>query len=173
MKDSSDGAKIDEIRSRQTTCRKKKILAKRFARGREGKCLIRFPRCSRAFVSRQFARFLLRLRTQRNRTKEKDDPQSADDVKKGILGHLSRALFTHPIPLSILEHFNILWYQSWTEAAERILLDYERKIVVAAKTEGYDGKEGDNDNDVQWNFSGSLMYSVTVITTIGEKKHVD
>ena len=40
------------------------------------------------------------------------------------------------------------------------------------KTEGYDGKEASADEDVvdepsQWSISGSLLFSVTVITTIG------
>ena len=41
------------------------------------------------------------------------------------------------------------------------------------KTEGYDGKEaveGDVDQEPsQWSLSSSLLYSVTIITTIGER----
>ena len=40
-------------------------------------------------------------------------------------------------------------------------------MIKKAKTEGYDGQEG-NDVTSQWDFSGALLYSVTVITTIGK-----
>ncbi len=39
-------------------------------------------------------------------------------------------------------------------------------MVKATKVEGYDGKEVD-DAERQWSVSGSLLYSITVITTIG------
>ena len=44
---------------------------------------------------------------------------------------------------------------------------FEKLVITKAKTEGYDGNDSTNENDVQWNFSGALLYSVTVITTIG------
>jgi hypothetical protein len=40
-------------------------------------------------------------------------------------------------------------------------------VVKATKVEGYDGKEVD-DAERQWSVSGSLLYSITVITTIGQ-----
>lgn len=39
-------------------------------------------------------------------------------------------------------------------------------MVQAVKVEGYDGKEVD-DAERQWSVSGALLYSITVITTIG------
>lgn len=39
-------------------------------------------------------------------------------------------------------------------------------MVKATKEEGYDGKEVD-DTERQWSVSGALLYSITVITTIG------
>ena len=43
------------------------------------------------------------------------------------------------------------------------------EVIKKVKNEGYDGKEGnDTETDSQWNFSGSLLYSVTIITTIGK-----
>ena len=46
------------------------------------------------------------------------------------------------------------------------LRKFETNVVAATKVEGYDGKEL-LDADRQWSFSGALLYSVTVITTIG------
>ena len=46
-------------------------------------------------------------------------------------------------------------------------------LFSKVKTEGYDGREASADEDVvdepsQWSISGSLLFSVTVITTIGK-----
>ena len=44
---------------------------------------------------------------------------------------------------------------------------------MQVKNEGYDGKEANVGDDVedepsQWSISGALLYSVTIITTIGK-----
>ena len=44
--------------------------------------------------------------------------------------------------------------------------EFETEVVKATKLEGYDGKEVD-DAERQWSVSGALLYSITVITTIG------
>ncbi len=64
-----------------------------------------------------------------------------------------------------LEHFNVLWRDNWTQAAGKVLKNFEQAIVRKTKSEGYDGGEGDANR--QWTFTGALLYSVTVITTIG------
>eukprot|EP00094_Tigriopus_californicus_P002496 TCALIF_02413-PA protein Name:"Similar to twk-18 TWiK family of potassium channels protein 18 (Caenorhabditis elegans)" AED:0.23 eAED:0.23 QI:0/0.33/0/0.5/1/1/4/0/893 len=63
------------------------------------------------------------------------------------------------------EHFNVLYRENWTHAAREVINKFEQIVIRKAKTEGYDG--GDSEDSVQWNFSGALLYSVTVITTIG------
>ena len=65
-----------------------------------------------------------------------------------------------------LEHFNVLWRENWTVAAGKVLKVFEMDVIRKAKTEGYDGQE--NTKQTQWSFSGALLYSVTVITTIGK-----
>ena len=49
-----------------------------------------------------------------------------------------------------------------------------RKMLLSSqvKNEGYDGREASKDDDMepsQWNLPGSLLYSVTIITTIGNQ----
>ena len=46
------------------------------------------------------------------------------------------------------------------------LLAYQEQIVIALQ-EGYDGVDYENDTHT-WPFSGAFLYSLTVITTIGE-----
>ena len=68
---------------------------------------------------------------------------------------------------SILEHFNVLYHENWTMEASKVLRKFEMDVIRKAKNEGYDGKEGTDDTSA-WDFSGALLYSVTVITTIGK-----
>jgi len=44
---------------------------------------------------------------------------------------------------------------------------YRNEIIKKVKAEGYDGTDSSSKTS-QWSFSGSLLYSVTVITTIGK-----
>ena len=55
--------------------------------------------------------------------------------------------------------------------AGKVLKTFEQDVIRKAKTEGYDGQES-NDTGAQWDFPGALLYSVTVITTIGEKYNI-
>ncbi|XP_057371855.1 TWiK family of potassium channels protein 7-like [Daphnia carinata] len=54
----------------------------------------------------------------------------------------------------------------WAIKAGALLKAFETEVVKATKLEGYDGKEVD-DAERQWSVSGALLYSITVITTIG------
>ncbi|XP_060556847.1 TWiK family of potassium channels protein 9-like [Ruditapes philippinarum] len=61
----------------------------------------------------------------------------------------------------------IFFEENFTHAAELILIKYQ-KVVLEAKKNGWDGAEGDDDVvPPQWSYAGSLLYAVTVITTIG------
>ena len=91
-------------------------------------------------------------------------------------------------PNSITERFNVLWKANWTRDAEKILKAFEKDVILKVtlmmfevfnpgiscdqvKTDGYDGKEAVEGDVVQepsqWSLSGALLYSVTIITTIG------
>ena len=63
----------------------------------------------------------------------------------------------------------MLWYVNWTREAGKILKKFETDIIDKTKNDGYNGNE--DLAEVQWNFAGALLYSVTVITTIGKKKN--
>ncbi|XP_059484125.1 potassium channel subfamily K member 18-like [Neocloeon triangulifer] len=66
----------------------------------------------------------------------------------------------------ITERLNVLYEKNWTQLVHEQLRRFETNVVAAAKLEGYDGKDL-LDSERQWSFSGALLYSVTVITTIG------
>lgn len=61
---------------------------------------------------------------------------------------------------------NIFYPENWTHTAEQILENYTTIIYLATKKQGWDGKDGPQ--ELQWTFAGSLLYSITVITTIGQ-----
>jgi len=49
---------------------------------------------------------------------------------------------------------------------------YAHEVYVATKVRGWDGREEHDDDDddggdQQWNFASSLLYAITVVTTIG------
>ena len=67
---------------------------------------------------------------------------------------------------NITEELNILHQQNWSAIAERVFLDFQLQVFHAAKHRGWDGKDGET--ELQWSFAGALLYSVTVITTIGK-----
>ncbi|UXI14176.1 hypothetical protein NH340_JMT00119 [Sarcoptes scabiei] len=61
----------------------------------------------------------------------------------------------------------VLKQDRWTREAAMILKNFELKFLHAVKYEGYDGNEDTDRINSQWSFSGALLYSITVITTIG------
>lgn len=50
----------------------------------------------------------------------------------------------------------------WKAKVRDILENYQKRVVSAAKS-GYNGME-----ENKWTFAGAFLYSLTVITTIGE-----
>ncbi|XP_049829106.1 TWiK family of potassium channels protein 7-like [Schistocerca gregaria] len=65
-----------------------------------------------------------------------------------------------------VKRLNVLYESNWTRLVHEQLRKFESRVVAAAKMDGYEGKDL-TDSDLQWSFSGALLYSVTVITTIG------
>merc|ERR1719273_1928527 len=64
---------------------------------------------------------------------------------------------------NVTEKYNLLHPRNWTEEVSRIVRTYQAAIIHA-KEHGYDGHDIPKS---PWTFSGALLYSITVITTIG------
>ncbi len=61
---------------------------------------------------------------------------------------------------------NVLYKENWTTMASKEIEKFQQRLIQAVK-EGYDGKEVGTTGH-HWSLSGSWMYSLTVITTIGK-----
>ncbi|RUS72331.1 hypothetical protein EGW08_019910, partial [Elysia chlorotica] len=66
---------------------------------------------------------------------------------------------------NITESLNVLYEKNWTMMADEILKRFQEHVYVAVKDGSWDGQ--DVTADVRWSFPGSLLYSITVISTIG------
>ena len=51
---------------------------------------------------------------------------------------------------------------------EQLLRNFSEQVFIATKEKGWAGRTGDNDTNRQWTFAESLLFSVTVVTTIGK-----
>lgn len=54
----------------------------------------------------------------------------------------------------------------WKSNAAKLLKQYELMLVDAVNHHGYDGND-DPDQQPQWSYYGALLYSITLLTTIG------
>lgn len=77
--------------------------------------------------------------------------------------HLDR-LWTMTAQLNVLDE------QNWTAMADNLLGNLTREVFLATTNKGYDGSSDDS-SAPRWTFAGALLYSVTVITTIGTGNH--
>jgi len=68
---------------------------------------------------------------------------------------------------TITQQLNVLHPDNWSTLAERLLERYADEVYVATKTRGWDGRQDFDNGDQQWSFAGGLLYSITVMTTIG------
>ncbi|XP_064461185.1 two pore potassium channel protein sup-9-like [Ornithodoros turicata] len=67
---------------------------------------------------------------------------------------------------AITESLNVFYDEEWIDRVGVKLKEFEDKVVHAVRSDGYDGKDV-SEASLQWSFSGALLYSITVITTIG------
>lgn len=80
---------------------------------------------------------------------------------KYIRGNFSLKMWTYT------QDLDFLMKENWTNHASEQLADFEKNILEAMKTGGWDGVE--NPERLQWTRMGALFYSIIVITTIGKK----
>ncbi|ESO84681.1 hypothetical protein LOTGIDRAFT_94184, partial [Lottia gigantea] len=68
----------------------------------------------------------------------------------------------------ITSKLNILHEANWTRLADEIFEEFQQSVYVAVQN-GWDGQDifATKEIEEEWSFAGSLLYSVTVITTIG------
>ena len=66
---------------------------------------------------------------------------------------------------NITEKWNTLHPDNWTEDVSKVIEEFQARIIEEAEERGYDGADKPK---TKWNFSGALLYSITVITTIGQ-----
>lgn len=71
---------------------------------------------------------------------------------------------------SITETLNILYRDNWTRVAEQELLKFSEQLVLRLKEPNPEAATTSH-TTYQWTFAGSFLYSLTVITTIGEYNH--
>ena len=74
--------------------------------------------------------------------------------------------------LTFLVQMNVLYPSNWTNDAELVMLDYQEALFFAQRQHGYDGQSTEGGYQ-KWSFGGALLYSVTVITTIGKLQAFD
>ena len=61
--------------------------------------------------------------------------------------------------------FNDSKKEIWRMHANKVMLQFQSDIYELVSQEGWSGK---NKTDLKWTFAGGLLYSITVITTIGK-----
>ena len=67
---------------------------------------------------------------------------------------------------NMLETMNISKKENWTIHADKVLLQFQSDIYELVTKDGWSGDDITM-TDPKWTFAGGLLYSVTVITTIG------
>jgi len=74
---------------------------------------------------------------------------------------------------SITENLNILYRENWTRLAAEEVLEFQEALFRALRNSGSGYISARNGyllhpNGHTWSFSSSFLYSLTLITTIGE-----
>jgi hypothetical protein len=88
-----------------------------------------------------------------------NEHRTAEDMNKIRQDHVRRLWV-------LTERMNVLHPDNWTADADQILENYTECVHSYVKKKGWVGSFSE-DSEQQWSFAGALLYSITVITTIG------
>lgn len=88
-----------------------------------------------------------------------NEDRTRNGVRESLKWHVSMLW-------NLTEEMNVLYKDNWTAMAQEVVNNYTKQVFIATKVDGWDGKE-DGEAQSQWTFAGSMLYSATVITTIG------
>ena len=66
------------------------------------------------------------------------------------------------------DRMSIFHEENWTVRADRVLRRFQKDIHDLVTKDGWDGDQVEGTH-AKWTFAGSLLFSVTVITTIGNE----
>jgi hypothetical protein len=67
-------------------------------------------------------------------------------------------------PVVVSERLNVLYEKNWTRLVTEQLKRFERAVVEAGKADG-----ASNPGAPHWTFGGALLYSLTLLTTVGKE----
>ncbi|ESN93130.1 hypothetical protein HELRODRAFT_89246 [Helobdella robusta] len=95
-----------------------------------------------------------------HRIESSKEVQTQLDVKTSRAYHVDKLWNT-------TKSMNILFRQNWSNVASKILRNYTMFVFNITKCDGWNGQDRNESAELQWSFTGSMLYSVTVITTIG------
>lgn len=65
-----------------------------------------------------------------------------------------------------LERLNVLYEKNWTKLVTEQLKRFENAVIESGRMEGLSEEHTTN----YWTFGGALLYSVALLTTVGEYK---
>ncbi|WAR02850.1 KCNKI-like protein [Mya arenaria] len=89
--------------------------------------------------------------------------EAPHEIQKRHLMTKRRALYAQEL-WNFTDSRDIFFEPNYTRVVEMLLVRFQTDVLLAKK-DGWDGSDGDV--EPLWSFAGSLLYSVTVITTIG------
>lgn len=90
--------------------------------------------------------------------------EEGNEERKRMEIMMLRANVVDTLWLITKEQHTVLKMENWTEKAKDTLKEFEKAVVQAMSSEGYDGND---EGQLQWSFPGALFFSIIVITTIG------